>query len=196
MGCFHLGKNRWKFEPSPGVLSTVMKTAYLVLNSLISSYSIAIVVVTLLMIVFFQDLKIGLLSMMPNLLPILATIGGMGVIGIQLDLFNILLASVVIGLVVDDTIHFIYGFQTYWNQAEHHEYALHSALQNTGRALMYTTLILTSGFMSVGISEWKNIANFGMLTAVCIVLALLADVFLAPALLVWVFRNKGQNAMA
>ncbi|MGK5091660.1 efflux RND transporter permease subunit [Deltaproteobacteria bacterium TL4] len=174
-----------------GVANLVALTAVSVIHSMAISYVISFGVITCLMILFLGKFKIGLLSMIPNIIPIVFIIGFMAVFDYPLDMFTILIGSIAIGLVVDDTIHFLHGFHRYLDQADNYHYAIHSTLQYTGRAMLFTSLILSSGFAVFTISEWSNLSNFGLLSAICIMVALLADVYLTPTLMRLYYRDKG-----
>jgi predicted RND superfamily exporter protein len=160
-----------------------------VLNSMRDSYIIALVLITVLMIVFLGNWKIGLLSMIPNLTPILITLGLMGYLDLPLDPFTILIGSIGIGLVVDDTVHFLSVFQRYYDRYSDAPRAIQETLATTGRALLFTTLILVSGFASYTVADFVNIFAFGMLLVVCIGTALLLDVLVAPALMMLVYGH-------
>ena len=107
----------------------------------------------------------------------------MGFANMNLDLSNILIGSIIIGLAVDDTVHFFYNFRRYYNQTGDVEQAVRETLLTTGRALLFTTLVLVSGFIVFVVSDMRNLINFGGITCLAIVTALLADLLLAPALM-------------
>jgi predicted RND superfamily exporter protein len=150
---------------------------------MISSYIIAGVVITILMILLIGNIKYGLISMIPNILPILIALGGMGYAGMNLDLSNILIGSIVIGLAVDDTVHFFHNFRRYYANTGNVKFSVQETLLTTGRAMLVTSLVLTVGFFVFVASDMKNLINFGMISGLAIMTALLADVILAPALM-------------
>ena len=164
-----------------------------VLLSMQQSYLIAFVLIGVLMILFLGDWKIGLMAMIPNLVPILFTLGLMGYTGLPLDLFTILIGSIGIGLVVDDTVHFLSVFQRYLSRCGNPAQAIRETMLTTGRALLFTTLVLISGFASYTAAEFVNIFAFGMLLVVCISTALLMDLLVAPALLMLLYRRTPQE---
>ena len=154
------------------------------IKSAAQSYMIASIVIALMMITFLRSVTDGLISMIPNLLPIMMVLSYMVLIGLPLDIFTVLVGSVALGLCVDDTVHFMHGFKTRYAKHGDTFQAIEETLLTTGKALMITTVVLVFGFMTYTLSGLENMHNFGTLTASAIVLALLADFLVAPALMV------------
>lgn len=164
-------------------------------TSLARSYLFALAVITPLMILLIGSLRVGLLSMIPNLLPIATVLGVMGLCGIPLDASNIIIGSVVIGLAVDDTIHFMHRFQWDYEESGEVREAVRRTLSTTGSALLFTSLTLTTGFLVMaGLGSMLNMLVFGLLTALGIVVAFIADVLVSPALLALVFSGTDHRA--
>jgi hypothetical protein len=160
------------------------------ISSMAKSYAFALVVITPLMILLIGNLRVGLISMIPNLLPVLMTLGIMGWLDIPLDTSNIVIGCVLIGLAVDDTIHFLHRFHRYYQEKPDTRLAVRNTLRTTGAALLFTSLVLGGGFLSIGLTgTMKNTVSFGYLTAMGIGIAFLADVFLAPALMTLVMKK-------
>jgi len=150
------------------------------------SYVLAFGVIGLLMILIIGDLRLGLLSMLPNLLPILVAMAVMWVAGLPLDMFTILIGSIAIGLAVDDTIHVLHQFRRYHQETGDVRQAIREVFRTTGRALIITTVVLSMGFFAFMFATMNNLVRFGFLTGLTIVIALAADLLMVPALLVWV----------
>jgi hypothetical protein len=132
----------------------------------------------------------GMLSMVPNLTPIILTLGFMGWFGINLDMFSMLIGSIAIGLAVDDTIHFFHNFKKQYDMTGNVKIAVENTLSTTGLAMLTTTIVLTTGFWLFMFATLQNLFLFGFLTGMTLVFAFLADVIIAPALLAIVTRNK------
>ncbi len=128
--------------------------------------------------------------MVPNLLPILLTLGFMGWTGIPLDIFTLLIGCIAIGLAVDDTIHFIHSFQRYWQQHGDADRAISQTLATTGKALLFTSMVLSAGFFIFMLSSLSNLIAFGLLTGFAILMAFIADITITPALLTLVSRTR------
>ncbi|MBU2512305.1 MMPL family transporter [bacterium] len=166
-----------------GLIYIMMSTMFAMINSTVVSYLIAAVVITLLMILLIGDIKLGLLSMIPNLFPIIMTLGLMGWLGIALDMFTLLIGSIAIGLAADDTIHFFHHFRGYYQQTGCLTTAVSETLLTAGKAMLVTTLVLVGGFWVMMFADLINIYRFGFFTGVTLLFAFLADVLIAPALL-------------
>ena len=173
-----------------GMISLLARTISNTITSLAKSYAIAMVVITLLMILLIGRLRIGLLSMIPNLAPILLMMGIIGFFHFPMDMFTMMVASIAIGLAVDDTIHFMHNFRRYYEASGDPQKAVFETLHTTGRAMLVTTIVLALGFFIYMFASLNNIIRFGFLTGVTLIAALLADYFLAPALMVLVNKKK------
>ena len=152
------------------------------------SYLAAGLLISVMMIILLGDLKIGLVSMIPNLLPIISLMGVMYIFDFKLDMFSMLIGSIAIGLSVDDTIHFMHGFRKNLQEHQQVEKAIESTIMVTGKALLTTSLVLCCGFLTYTLSSLNNLFNFGVLAALCTMIALLADLLLAPALMLLIYR--------
>lgn len=178
-------------------LSVIMnRTMNAVVRSLSRSYILALTLITPLMMLLIGSLRRGLVSMVPNLLPILLTLGLMGWTGIPLDIFTLLIGCIAIGLAVDDTIHFIHGYQRYWEQHGDAARAISQTLETTGKALLFTSLVLAAGFFIFTLSSLNNLIAFGLLTGFAILMAFIADVTVTPALLTLVSRTQAMESRA
>lgn len=177
---------------STGAMALLARTISATMSSMVESYVIAIVVITILMILVVANVRIGLLSMLPNLLPIFLVMGFMAAARIPMDVCSIMIGSVAIGLVVDDTVHFLYNFQRYFRRTGNESEAVRLTLLTAGRAMLITSLILSAAFFVVVFASLKHTARFGYLTGMVILLALLADFVFAPALMILIARGRRQ----
>jgi len=153
-----------------------------IVTSQISGFLLAFSVIAVLMCLVFRSVSTGIISMMPNLSPILLTLGVMGWFEIDLDYSKAAIAAVALGIAVDDTIHLMsrcrYEFQRCGNYAE----ALRAAITDVGRALLITSIALVLGFLVLLGSILQSQATQGLLLATTILTALVADFLLMPAL--------------
>jgi len=177
-----------------GMMALLFRTIYNVMVSMAKSYTIALVVITLLMIFLIGRVRIGLLSMIPNIAPILLMLGVIGALSVPMDLFTMMVASIAIGLAVDDTIHFMHNFRRYYEAGGDPKDAVRQTLDTTGRAMLVTSVVLSLGFFIFAFATMSNLINFGLLTAFTIIMALVADYLLAPALMVLVNKPEKLNA--
>lgn len=154
-------------------------------NTQIASYSLVFTMILLFMTITFGSLKIGLLSMIPNLAPVVFTIGMMGWMGIHLDYMKLLLATTAIGIAVDDTIHLISRYRSRFMELGDYQQALEKSLSDVGPALIITSAILVVSFSSYLFGDTTVMASFGILLSTAITTALLSDLFLMPAIILW-----------
>jgi len=159
-----------------------------VIYSMARSYVFALAVITPLMIVLIGNLRRGLVAMIPNLIPIYVVLAFMGFADVPLDAGTLLIGGVIIGLAVDDTIHFMHRFGRYYEDSGDVHYAVHETLATTGTALLFTSLVLASGYAVFLLSYMQNTFWFGALCLLGTVTAFMADILLAPALMVLVTR--------
>jgi predicted RND superfamily exporter protein len=178
-----------------GVLALLVRAVTAVVTSIAQSYLLAFAIITPLMILLLGSLRMGLLSMIPNLMPIVLTLGLMGIFGLPLDAFSLLVGGIAIGLAVDDTIHFMHNYRRYRDQGADLETAVETTLLTAGRAMLITTVVLATGFLGFVLSSMHNLTNLGILVSFAVVTAFFADVLLAPALLALFDRNTKETPL-
>ena len=164
------------------------------MEGMLISYLIAGVVITLLMIILLADIRLGLWSMIPNFLPILAGLGLMGLLDLPLDAMSILVGSIAIGLAVDDTVHFMHNFRRYQHIHQDIKVAVEKTLTSTGRAMLLTTINLSAGFFIFTFSSMNILFSFGLITGLAIMIALLGDFILAPAMMALIYKNQVKTS--
>ena len=169
-----------------GFMGMMGQTMLRVMTGLARSYGLALAIITPLMILLIGNLRGGLISMVPNLTPIIITLGIMGWVGITIDMFTMMIGSIAIGLAVDDTIHFIHGFRRDFAACGDARLAVKKTLETTGRALLVTSIVLASGFLVFVFSDMQNLRYFGALTSFTIISAFIIDILVTPALIVLV----------
>jgi predicted RND superfamily exporter protein len=153
---------------------------YLVVSQ-ISSFATAFVTVFLVIALIFRSWRFGLLAIVPNLFPVLAIFGVMGWLGISLNVATIMLASVALGVVDDDTIHFISRYRRETAAGAGTNEAIETAMRDEGRASLTTALINSCSFAVLALSSYRPTAWFGGLLALTMLVAFLAEVFILPA---------------
>jgi predicted RND superfamily exporter protein len=142
------------------------------------------------MIGLLGSLKLGLISMIPNISPILVMSAVMFAFDMPLDMFTMLIGAIAIGIAVDDTVHFMHIFRKYEMEYGDVNKAVEHTLLTSGKAMMITTIVLCAGFLVFLGSNMDNLFNFGILTASAITMALIADLFLLPALMKVAIKDK------
>jgi len=158
-------------------------TEYMVKN-LIISLAIAIFVICVIMSVLFRSVRMVLISLLPNLIPLLFTAAVMGYFGIPLKPSTILVFSIAFGISVDDTIHFLAKYRQElkvlrWNIKE----SVLLAVKETGVSMMYTSIVLFFGFGIFGASEFGGVRALGILVSLTLMVAMFANLVVLPSLL-------------
>ena len=177
-----------------GLIPIMVKTMMFLMEGMLISYLIAAVVITLMMIILLADFRLGLWSMIPNFLPVLVGLGVMGMLDLPLDAMSILVGSIAIGLAVDDTVHFMHNFRRYQYIHQDIHLAVEKTLTSTGRAMLLTTIVLSAGFFIFTLSSMNNLISFGLITGLAIIIALLGDILLAPAMMALIYKNRPSNS--
>ena len=169
------------------LLARIMTAA---IHSSAISYVLALFLITIMMLVLVGHIKIGLISMIPNISPILVMTTIMVIFDMPLDMFTMLIGAIAIGLAVDDTVHFMHNFRKYELMYNDVDKAIRLTLLGTGRAMIVTTIVLSLGFFVFMGASMSNIFNFGLLTGIAIIVAVLADLLLVPALMKLVVKSS------
>ena len=159
----------------------------------LESFSFALLIISVLMIITLGTVQGGLMSMVPNMLPAIFTFGLMGWLGIPLDTDTLIIAPLIIGIAVDDTIHFITHYRDAWFQTGDVETALKSTIKEVGQAVTFTTLILGVGFSMLAFSDYLGLAKTGIFGSMAIFVALSCDLLLLPALISWLKPDLGRR---
>lgn len=140
--------------------------------------------VCILMMLLFGSWKIGLISLLPNFLPLIIGGGFMYMTGMSLNIGTAIVASVCLGIAVDDTIHFLSQFYHWRTQGKTREEALTQVMTFTGSALIVTTVILVFAFGLFVLGSFTPNVNFGVMCAFILTVALIVDMVFLPALLI------------
>ncbi len=152
-------------------------------SSQIRSFWIALGIIFTLMLVWLRSPRLALVSLVPNVFPVLVMLGVMGALEIRLDIATATVAAIVIGVSIDDTVHFL----LHWRQAERDgqtwEEALSSTFAGAGAPAFLTTLLLVVGYPVMMLADVETVVAFGLLTTVAAAAALFGDLVLLPLLL-------------
>lgn len=173
-----------------GLLAMMGETFNKLLPSLVQSYLVSFILITLMMMLFVESLRLGLLSMVPNISPVIMTLALMVIMDFPLDAFTLLIGAIGLGLAVDDTLHFMNAYQRALRDGANAEQAVYRALSTAGEAMLFTSVILSAAFWIYGFATMTNLQNFGILTAFCISVAFIADALLTPAVMYLYARRK------
>ncbi len=161
------------------------KNSEFVRESLLYGLGLALLIVSLLMGLLFRDWKVLFIALLPNVLPLLFAAGLIGYLGIALEAGVSIVFAIIFGIAVDDTIHFMSKYKLAKTQYSDREKALQVTFQETGKAIIFTTIILFFGFMILLFSANLPSVVIGLLISVTLVSAVIADLILLPVVLRW-----------
>jgi len=151
-------------------------------SSMLQSFSLAFLSISLLIGLLLRSFKLGLIAMVPNLLPVVFVVATMGWLGIPLSVATMTVASIIFGIVVDDTIHMLYGYQNQHVALPAVERMDH-VFREVGSPIITTTLVTGTGFLAFLASPFIPLGHFGLLISLALWMALLCDLFVLPVLL-------------
>jgi hydrophobe/amphiphile efflux-3 (HAE3) family protein len=190
------------FPPGCGVTASLTGVAYVnalsmdrLIRDLFTSLWWASLSIFALVTIFFASLRIGVIAAIPNLTPLAVTLGYMRLRGYDMNVGNVIIFTISVGLAVDDTIHFLSRFQEEMRHANGnmHE-AMHATFLGTGRAVVLTSLMLIAGLSVLLFSSFVPTRRFAELTAVTIAAALVAEIVLLPACLAIFWKRPAAQA--
>ncbi|WP_233520570.1 efflux RND transporter permease subunit [Flocculibacter collagenilyticus] len=152
-------------------------------NSQILTLGLVYIVLGIVLLLIFKSIKVALIALIPNIICTLVILGVMGWFNIALDLMTITIAAIAMGIAVDDTIHFVHRYLEENKHQNQSNESVNNTFNSVGYALLYTTLIITCGFGLLALSDFVPSILFGMLTGLAMLVALITDLTLLPALL-------------
>ncbi len=176
-----------------GTLPMMMRLVDTMSWSQIKSFSVAAIIISLFLILAVSNINGGLLSVIPNILPAVSTFGLMGLLGISLDTDTLIVAPLIIGIAVDDTIHFMVHYRELWLKTGNVRESLKETIYEVGQAVSFTTVILATGFLVLVFSDFIGIAKIGAFGAFAIVIALSCDLLLIPAAIHLIKPDLGRK---
>ncbi len=145
---------------------------------------ITVIVLTGMFLVLFRSLKIAVIAMVPNVLPIALVLGIMGWLNIPLDMMTITIAAISLGIAVDNTIHYIHRFKQEFPKDRNYLRTMHRCHGSIGHAMYYTSVTIIIGFSILTLSNFMPSVYFGLLTGLAMLMALLAALTLLPQMLI------------
>lgn len=167
-----------------GTMATLMVVSDEIAKSQFNGFALALLLISFIMIITLGSLRGGLMGMIPNAIPSFLAFGLMGLFGIPLDTDTLLIAPVILGIAVDDTIHFMTHYRVELAKTKSISIALESAIREVGQAVLFTTMIIGLGFAVLSFSDYLGMAKVGFFGSLSIFVALLCDLFLIPAMII------------
>jgi predicted RND superfamily exporter protein len=172
-----------------GLVPVLLEIDRKIVSSQINSIALTVLVVFACLFFLSRNLWLGAAVVVANLVPVILVMGLMGWSNTPLDIATVMIATVSLGLIVDDTLHFIHRYRDSASATSEVQ-RMTSLVPTLGLSIGTTSLIIALGFLVLGLSNFVPLSRFGLLVAVTVAFALLADVILLPAVLV--MRKKGK----
>lgn len=163
-----------------------------VVKGQVQSFAMAMIIIFILLSLVFGSFRIGLIGLIPNITPAITVGGVMGWMGIPLDMMTATIIPMILGLAVDDTIHFINHGHLEFNKDRHYDRTIVKTFKSVGVALVLTTLVISSNFIVYTTSAANQFINLGILAVIGMTSALISDLFITPVLFKW-FKIYGKQ---
>ncbi|OUS08747.1 hypothetical protein A9Q96_03400 [Rhodobacterales bacterium 52_120_T64] len=170
-----------------GSFAMMMRMSDVISKSQFRSLSLAIVIISIILTLSLGSLTGGLLAIIPNMLPAILAFGLMGLLGIPLDTDTLMIAPLIIGIAVDDTIHFVTHYRMALANKIKPAAALVQTVREVGQAVTFTSMVLGMAFFMLSFSDYLGLAKVGIFGSLAIFVALLCDLLFLPAL-IYVFK--------
>jgi predicted RND superfamily exporter protein len=166
-----------------GMLPLMMQGADVLTRSELTSFGLALILISAVLLVLFGSVKAGAIAIVPNLIPAILSYGVLGLLGRPLDITTMMIAPIIIGIAVDDTVHFVTRYRH--EVAAHGDIrrALETTIRDAGQSVIFTSLILGLGFGAMAFASDSGVANLGIFGALAMLVGVLNDLFLLPALI-------------
>jgi len=162
-------------------------------RGLVKSILAATIMIALLLIILFRSFKLGIVAMIPNIYPLLICGAIMGFAGIPMEFVTMTIAPMIMGLAVDDTIHFISHISKEMKSTGNTRMSIRFAFRTVGTAISETTVILCLTFLVFIVSDINSIRNMGILSAAGMAAAYSADIFITPLLISYFYSKKNAD---
>lgn len=164
-------------------------------SSLVEGLAFAIIIVSILMALLYKSFPMLIISIIPNIIPLIIIAGVMGFFGINLKITTAIVFTISFGIAIDDTIHFLSNFKLELKKGKSKIYALKSTYLGTGKAIVLTTSILVGGFSMLLMSNFMGTFYMGLMICITLIVAVLADLFILPLLLLYFYPEPNKKKM-
>ena len=167
----------WKMAHAPNEAMDI--TQETLLKELLTTFLLAFILITPCIILFLRNVRLGLIAMIGNMFPIAVFFGAMGFFGFRIDIATMVIASIAFGIAIDDTVHFLARLGDEGASKD----PISTAFQKAGAAIFKTTVIISIGMLAFLLSDFAPSRRFAIFTSIVLVLAVIGDLILLPALM-------------
>ncbi len=189
----------WMDANAPGIRLTAASPSVMFshigetnMKSMILSMMMALVIISGILIFALRSLRLGVISLFPNITPALVGFGFWTFISGEINLGLSIVSSMTLGIIVDDTVHFLSKYKRARMEGMTTEAAVRYSFINVGRALLITTLVLVLGFSMLAFSAFRLNSDMGIATSLIILIALIIDFLILPPMLLWLDKDKPE----
>jgi len=186
---FGLGAEQIRFTNMFVLYNNMLQSLF---RSQILTIGVVLLGIMVMFMILFRSLYLAVIGIIPNILPVTVVLGAMGWFDVPLDMMTITIASITIGISVDDTIHYIHRFQREFPLDRNYLATVYRCHRSIGRALYYTTVAITIGFSILMLSNFIPTIYFGLFTGFAMLVALMGDLLLLPQLIL-VLKPLGKE---
>ena len=169
-----------------GLGVAIASSSQLLTQGQIQSLLLTLAIIFCIMLIFFMSFKVGGISILPNMFPIVINFGAMGWIGIELSMVTSLIAGIAIGMAVDDIIHYLVRYNQKFKAHMDKKLALENTLQHIGNQMIFSSVAVCAGFFILVFSSFKATAIFGIMMVIIMFSGLFADIVILPSLMLHV----------
>ncbi|MFM7729738.1 MAG: MMPL family transporter [Flavobacteriales bacterium] len=182
-----------------GIQCQVTGTAHLIdlnnrylVENMVWDLLLSVIVIGLIMGLVYRSPKMIILTIIPNLIPLIIVGGIMGFVGIPVKVSTSIIFNIAFGIAVDDTIHFLARVRTLIREGLPTTYAVKRTFLTTGKAMVVTTLILSAGFLTLILSDFMGTFYIGFLISLTLFIALIAELLISPLVVLYFYRPKSR----
>lgn len=173
-----------------GSATLIDKSNYTLTQNMLEGLGVAFLIVAIIMGILYKSLRIVMIALIPNILPLLLLGGIMGLFGIYLNMSISIIFTIAFGIAVDDTIHFMSKLKIEMSKGRSLPYAIKRTFISTGKAIIVTSIILSSGFLTLIFSSFNGTFFIGLFISLTLLFAVVADLLLIPVLLIYFYKPK------
>jgi predicted RND superfamily exporter protein len=162
-------------------------------DNMLQGLSLDIVALMIIIGIIFRSWRMMWISVIPNVIPLAMIAGFIGLAGIEMKVTISIIFSIAFGIAVDDTLHLLSRLKVELNKGIGLYKALMTTYLSTGKAMILTAMVISAGFSTLMLSDFKSTFYVGLLISLTLIFALLAELILMPVLLMWIYRTKKKK---
>jgi uncharacterized protein len=176
-----------------GAATVLDKNNEYLVNNMLQGLGLSVLMIALIIAFIHRSFKMVIISIIPNIVPMIMVGGMMGYFGVDLKISTSIIFSIAFGIATDDTIHFLARLKLELDKGKSVFYALKRTYISTGKAVVVTSLILSGGFLTLILSNFQSTFYFGLLVSIILFIAVITELLLLPPLLLWLYKKRDSS---